>query len=64
VSKSSEEIPRLLKPSEVARILGVHRITMYQWIREGRIRVVRIKSGKRVWIRIPEEEVRRIIGGQ
>jgi excisionase family DNA binding protein len=64
VSKSSEEIPRLLKPSEVARILGVHRITMYQWIREGRIRVVRIKSGKRVWLRIPEEEVRRIIGGQ
>jgi predicted site-specific integrase-resolvase len=37
---------------------------MYQWIREGRIRVVRIKSGKRVWLRIPEEEVRRLIGGQ
>jgi len=64
VNKSSEEIPRLLKPSEVARILGIHRITMYQWIREGRIRVVRIKSGKRVWLRIPEEEVRRLIGGQ
>ena len=64
MNKSSEEIPRLLKPSEVARILGIHRITMYQWIREGRIRVVRIKSGKRVWLRIPEEEVRRLIGGQ
>jgi excisionase family DNA binding protein len=64
MSKSGDEIPRLLKPSEVARILGVHRITMYQWIREGRIRVVRIRSGKRVWLRIPEEEVRRLIGGQ
>jgi len=64
MSKSGDEISRLLKPSEVARILGVHRITMYQWIREGRIRVVRIKSGKRVWLRIPEEEVRRLIGGQ
>jgi len=64
MDESCEKLQRLYKPSEVARMLNIHRITMYQWIKEGRIRVVRIKSGKRVWLRIPEEEVRRIIGGQ
>jgi excisionase family DNA binding protein len=64
VSESGKKIPRLLKPSEVARILGIHRITVYQWIREGKIKAVRIRSGKRVWLRIPEDEVKRLIGGQ
>jgi excisionase family DNA binding protein len=64
VPESAKEMPRLLKPSEVARVLGVHRITVYQWIREGKIKAVRIRSGKRVWLRIPDEEVRKLIGGQ
>jgi excisionase family DNA binding protein len=63
MNESGGKLQRLYKPSEVARMLNIHRVTMYQWIKEGRIRVVRIRSGKRVWLRIPEEEVRKIISG-
>ncbi len=49
---------RLLKTREVCEILGISKWTLYRWIEEGRIRVVRIASGR---YRIPESELRRII---
>ncbi len=37
---------RLLRPSEVARLLGVSRATVYRWFWEGRLRGVKLSGGK------------------
>jgi len=42
----------------VAKMLGVHKVTINRWIRDGKIRAVRI--GKEY--RIPEDEVKRLLG--
>ncbi|OYT30795.1 MAG: hypothetical protein B6U94_05345 [Thermofilum sp. ex4484_79] len=52
---------RMLRSGEVARILGVDRHTVVKWIKEGRIRAVKLPSGR---YRIPESEVKKILGGR
>lgn len=50
----------LLTPREVARRLGLHRETVYQWMRKGVIRYVEIGRGTtRPRKRIAESEVAR-----
>jgi len=49
---------RLLKVDEVAAMLGVHPKTVYRWIREGKIEVIKLPSGR---IRIPESEIEKIL---
>jgi len=56
-----ERKEKLLRSGEAAEILGVDRHTIVKWIREGRIRAVRLPSGR---YRIPESEVRRILEGR
>lgn len=51
---------RLLRTGEVAEMLGVDRHTVIRWIKEGKIRAVRLPSGRH---RIPESEVRKILEG-
>ena len=51
---------RLLKVKEAALILNVDRRTIWKWIKEGRIKAIRLPSGS---YRIPESEVIRIITG-
>lgn len=52
----------LLKPSEVATSLGLHRETIYLWMRKGIIRFVIVGQGeKRPRKRIRESEMRRHI---
>jgi len=53
-------MPRLYKVPEVARMLNVHRVTILRWICDKKIRAIRI--GK-LWM-IPEEEIRRLLGGK
>ncbi len=48
-----------LSPRDVCRILGVSYITLWRWIREGRIRVVRSPSGRYL---IPRSEIERLRG--
>ncbi len=43
---------------KVARILGVARYTVRRWIREGRVKAVRV-NGR--W-RIPESEIKKLLG--
>ncbi|MFA4661854.1 IS607 family transposase [Pyrococcus kukulkanii] len=50
---------RLLSPRQVAEILGVSFITIKRWIYSGKIKAVKLPTGK--W-RIPESEVKRILG--
>src|SRR2546430_4286141 len=50
---------RLLKASEAARALGISLDTLRRWDRDGRIRVVRDASNRRV---VPESEVERLSG--
>ena len=51
---------RMLRSGEVAEILGVDRHTVVKWIKEGRIKAIRLPSGR---YRIPEGEVRKILEG-
>jgi len=51
---------RLLKPREFCEIIGVSYSTFKRWVREGRVRVVRLPSGR---IRVPYSEVERILRG-
>jgi len=55
-----EERERMLRSGEVAEILGVDRHTVVKWIKEGRIKAIRLPSGR---YRIPEGEVRKILEG-
>ena len=43
-----EKFERHLKTSEVARILGVNRRTIWRWIKEGKMRVLTPTDGKNV----------------
>jgi len=50
----------LLRSGEVAELLGVDRHTVVKWIKEGKIRAIKLPSGR---YRIPESEVRKILEG-
>jgi len=56
-----ERKERMLRSGEVAEVLGVDRHTVVKWIKEGRIRAIRLPSGR---YRIPESEVKKILEGR
>ena len=56
-----EDMERMLRSGEVAKLLGVDRHTVVRWIKEGKIRAVKLPSGR---YRIPESEVRKILEGR
>jgi len=47
------EIKKLLRPEEVAELLGVSRRTIVRWLKEGRLKGVRVG---RLW-RVREEDL-------
>ncbi|OHB72101.1 MAG: hypothetical protein A2W23_08685 [Planctomycetes bacterium RBG_16_43_13] len=49
----------LFRPDEVAKIIGVTRQTVYNWIQEGKIQVCRTPGGQ---YRVLRGEVERILG--
>ncbi len=51
---------KLYRTGKVAEMLGVHKVTIIRWIRQGKIKAVRV--GKE--FRIPEDEVKRILKGK
>ena len=51
---------RLLTTSEVAKALNVTRHAVTKWIKEGKLKAIRLPGGR---YRIPESEVKRIIEG-
>jgi putative resolvase len=48
----------LLKVKDVARALNVHRTSVERWIKEGKLKAVKLPSG---YYRIPEEELNRLL---
>ena len=58
---NSREQERLLRPREFCEIVGISYQTFKRWVREGKIRVVRLQSGR---LRVPYSEVERILGGR
>jgi excisionase family DNA binding protein len=53
-----KKVERLLTSEEVCEALKISKPTLYRWIRRGWIRAVTL-PGQR--IRIPEEEIRKIV---
>lgn len=51
---------KLYTPEEVAANLKVNKKTVYNWIREGRLKAVKIGH---LW-RISESELNRLLGGE
>ncbi len=47
------------KPKEVCELLRIDRRTLWKWIKGGKIRVIKLPSGRH---RIPESEIKRILG--
>ena len=53
--------PTLLKPAEAARALGVSVSSIYRAVRDGDVRAVRLPGKKRGGLRIPADEVDRVV---
>ncbi len=51
---------KLYRTGKVAEMLGGNRVTVVRWIKQGKIKAVRV--GKE--FRIPEDEVKRLLGGK
>ena len=50
---------RLYRTGEASRLLGVHPMTLRRWIKSGKVKAKRTIGGE---YRIPEGEVRRLLG--
>jgi excisionase family DNA binding protein len=55
------ELERLYTIREVARLLGLSYITVWQWIRKGKLKAVKLGTSPKAPVRIPESEVRRLL---
>jgi len=50
--------PKLLTPREAAKSLKVSQRTIYNWIKQGKLNVMRLPGGE---FRIPQEEINNIL---
>jgi excisionase family DNA binding protein len=55
------KLERLYTIHEVARLLGLSYITVWSWIRKGKVRAVKLGASPKAPVRIPESEVRRLL---
>jgi len=58
VRKRIREMDQKLSPGEASRILGVSPKTLWRWWKEGRIKAIRLPSGR---LRYPKDEIERIL---
>ncbi len=52
---------KLYTVKQASEILGVHPKTIQKWDREGKIRIIKTPGGRK---RIPESEIKRLLGMQ
>ncbi|MBT9143406.1 MAG: putative DNA-binding proteinA [Syntrophomonadaceae bacterium] len=55
-------VTKLLTPIEVAEVLKIDRITVYRWIKSGRIPAKRLPGGRCAQLRIRAEDVENLLG--
>ncbi|MFC4427452.1 MULTISPECIES: helix-turn-helix domain-containing protein [Deinococcus] len=58
LSDQFQNLPKLLKVSEVANFTGTHERTVRRWIRDGRLGAVEHPSG----LRVPRRSLWRFLG--
>ena len=58
--ETGEVKPKVYTAKEVAEMLRVHQSTVTYWVRTGKVKAIRTPGGR---IRIPREEVERILNG-
>jgi excisionase family DNA binding protein len=56
-----EEVERLYTIHEVAKLLGLSYITVWSWIRKGKVKAVKLGTSPKAPVRIPEGEVKRLL---
>jgi excisionase family DNA binding protein len=56
-----EKVEKLYTIHEVARLLGLSYITVWSWIRKGKLKAVKLGTSPKASVRIPESEVRRLL---
>ena len=49
---------KLFKPSEAAAMLSLRKLTIYRWIKAGKIKAVRLPDGR---LRIAESELEKVV---
>ena len=54
---------RLLRPTDVARRLGVHRNTIYRWIESGHLPAFQL-GGSKYAVRVDERELEAFVYGE
>jgi excisionase family DNA binding protein len=57
------EVPSLVTPAEAAQVVGMSVGSIYRAVREGHIGAVRLTDRKRGALRIPTNELRRLLDG-
>lgn len=62
LSLPTDEVPPLLSPSQVARLLSVHAKTVRKWVREGRIRGRKLGPAAQNRVLIERAEIERLLG--
>ena len=61
MTAATSETPALLLPAEAARLLRVTRATVYRLIERGDLRAVRIGDGPSARLRVPRDELERLL---
>lgn len=51
-------VDKLLRPEDAAELLGVSRTAIYTWMKQGRIRAVKLPNGR---YRIALSEIQRVV---
>jgi excisionase family DNA binding protein len=56
-----EKVERLYTIHEVAKLLGLSYITVWGWIKKGKVKAVKLGTSPKAPVRIPEGEVKRLL---
>lgn len=59
--EEEEKVEKLYTIHEVARLLGLSYVTIWSWIKKGKVKAVKLGTTPKAPVRIPESEVRRFL---
>jgi excisionase family DNA binding protein len=56
-----EKVEKLYTIHEVAKLLGFSYITIWSWIKKGKVKAIKLGASPKAPVRIPEGEVKRLL---